>query len=316
LLVTQTERRCPLQVAGASKPGIDDVVFKRIFGGGEEKKEHEFDVDDLIVLERYAEAEGRLRSRLATHPHDLHAHLRLADVYVATGQSGKAVEEFAFAADEYADDGFFEKGIALLAKALKLVPNDPALGDRLRELEEKKLLEHRRTLAIEGLLTGFGAAASRSSNALIEAQQLWLHLADTRIVKRLPGDQLKRLFAATRLLKLSSRQFVVEAGATQPRLYLVVRGGIEALFEAETRLTTLRTFGPGDVFGEQALFENRPWSGTYRTTETTSLLVLERAGLETALQGNPDPRDLLDALREQHNDREVGATVERLRAAS
>ena len=286
-----------------------------MFGGGGEKKEHEFDVDDLIVLERYAEAEERLRARLASHPHDLHAHLRLADVYVATNQSSKAVEEFAFAADEYAEDGFFEKGIALLAKALKLVPDDPALTERLRQFEEKKVLEHRRTLAIEGFLLGFGGAA-RSSNALIEAQQLWLHLADTRIVKRLSGDQLKRLFAATKMVRLSGRQILVEAGDRQAKLYLVVRGSVEALVEADSRLTSLRGFGPGDVFGEQALFENRPWPSTYRTSEPSTLLVLERAGLESALQGNPDPRDLLDALREQRSDREVGSAVERLRAAS
>jgi hypothetical protein len=291
------------------------VVFKRIFGGGDEKKEHELDVDDLIVLERYGEAEARLRDRLKGHPNDLHAHLRLADVYVATHQQAKAVDEFAFVADEYADDGFFDKGIALLAKALKLLPDDPALGKRLRELEEKKLLEHRRTLAIEGFLLGFGAAA-RSSNALIEAQQLWVHLADTRIVKRLPGEQLKRLFAATRVQRASARQVVVPEGEQLARLFIVAKGAVEALFESEQRLTAVRSFGPGDVFGERALFEGQPWPASYRCTEASVLLTLDRGGLETALVGNPDPRGLLEALREERADREVASAIERLRLAS
>ena len=46
--------------------------------------------------------------------------------------------------------------------------------------------------------------------------------------------------------------------------------------------------------------------------EPVTALVLTRPGLEKALQGNPDPRALLDALRSQRNDQELALMVRRL----
>jgi CRP-like cAMP-binding protein len=288
------------------------VVIKRIFGsgGGAEKPPQELDIDDLVVLERYAEAEDRLKARVKANPNDLHAHLRLADVYFATGQTEKAVEQFVYVAGEYGDDGFHEKGLALLSKALKLVPGDPQLLEQYRELEERKSLEHRRTLAIDGFLQSADRSGSgQGTNALLEAQQLWLHLVETKFVKRLAGDQLKRLFAATRIVYLRMRDILVKHDEEREALYLVARGALEAVVETDGGLRSARAFAVGDVVGESALFERKAWPATYRATENATLLQLDKTGLEQALLGNPDPRALLEALRDQRQDREVSKVV-------
>lgn len=288
------------------------MVIKRIFGsgGGVEKPPQELDIDDLVVLERYAEAEDRLKARVKANPNDLHAHLRLADVYFATGQTAKAVEQFVYVAGEYGDDGFHEKGLALLSKALKLLPGDPQLLEQYRELEERKSLEHRRTLAIDGFLQSADRSGSgQGTNALLEAQQLWLHLVETKFVKRLAGDQLKRLFAATRIVYLRMRDILVTHEEEREALYLVARGALEAVVETEGGLRSARAFAVGDVVGESALFERKAWPATYRATENATLLQLDKAGLEQALLGNPDPRALLEALRDQRQDREVAKVI-------
>jgi hypothetical protein len=296
----------------------DSVVIKRIFGGGGgvAKPPEELDIDDLIVLERYGEAEDRLKARTKANPNDLHAHLRLADVYFATGQTEKAVEQFVFVAGEYGDDGFHDKGLALLTKAIKMVPGDPQLQQQLRELEEKKSLEHRRTLAIDGFLQSADrSAAGQGTNALLEAQQLWLHLVETQLVKKLNGDQLKRLFSATQITYVRPRNVLVETGEVRECLYVVARGALEAVIEADAGLHSARAFGVGDVIGDAAFFERKPWVATYRATENTTVLALDKAGLEQALLGNPDPRALLEALREQRQDREVAKVVQDLLAS-
>src|SRR4029078_2600816 len=106
-----------------------------------------------IVLERYAEAEERLRARLQSNSADLHAHVKLAEVFTATGKVASAVQEYLFAADEYADDGFYDKAIALLAKAAKLDPADTSIAQRNERFEEMKRVEQARAMALEGLMT-------------------------------------------------------------------------------------------------------------------------------------------------------------------
>jgi CRP-like cAMP-binding protein len=75
---------------------------------------------------------------------------------------------------------------------------------------------------------------------------------------------------------------------------------------------TVRSFSSGDVLGEGSLLERSPWPAGYRVTEPGTALKLTREGLEKTLIGNPDPRQFLEVLREQHNDRDVMATLRRL----
>ncbi len=76
---------------------------------------------------------------------------------------------------------------------------------------------------------------------------------------------------------------------------------------------TIRSFTSGDIIGEGALLERGAWPAHYRVAEPITALRLTREGLEQTLVGNPDPRAFLEVLREQHHDRDVAATLRRLR---
>ncbi len=281
--------------------------------GGNKQAQQEYTVDDLIVLERYEEAGERLRAKLKTSPQDLHSHLKLAEVYAQLRQYDKAIDEFGFVADEYAGDGFYDKGIALLSKAAKLAPLDPSLRARMDRLQREKALEHTRTLAIEGLRQAGGQQAGSSA---LELGRLWHNLAESSLVQHLPGEQLKRLFSTMKILRLNEvGARVAEEGSTESFLLLLVRGTVEAEIAAtEGKPTSVRSFSSGDIVGEGALLERTPWPADYRVSEPVMALQLTREGLEQSLVGNPDPRGFLEALREQHNDRTVASIVRRLRA--
>jgi tetratricopeptide (TPR) repeat protein len=281
--------------------------------GGNKQAQQEYTVDDLIVLERYEEAGERLRAKLKTSPQDLHSHLKLAEVYAQLRQYDKAIDEFGFVADEYAGDGFYDKGIALLSKAAKLAPLDPSLRARMDRLQREKALEHTRTLAIEGLRQAGGQQAGSSA---LELGRLWHNLAESSLVQHLPGEQLKRLFSTMKILRLNEvGARVAEEGSTESFLLLLVRGTVEAeVAAAGGKPTSVRSFSSGDIVGEGALLERTPWPADYRVSEPVMALQLTREGLEQSLVGNPDPRGFLEALREQHNDRTVASIVRRLRA--
>lgn len=286
-------------------------------GGSSSRKQQESQehtIDDLIILERYGEAAERLRAKLKENPQDLHAHLKLAEVHAQLREFGKAVEEYAFVADEYAQDGFYDKGIALLSKAARLAPLDESIRFKIERLQREKGMEHLRGMALEGLRQTGNQEAGTTA---VELQRLWRKLTGSPVVQRLPGDQLKRLFAAMEFFRCEAGTVFVEEASHEPFLLLLVRGVVEAFVEPEPGKSVLvRTFTSGDILGETVLLERGVWPAAYRATEAVTALRLTRAGLEKTLVGNPDPRSFLEALREQHNDRDVASTVRRLRSGA
>ena len=291
--------------------------IKSWFGGGNKaaqqkqpQQQQEYTIDDLVVLERYDEACERLKAKLKLNPSDLHTHLKLAEVYAQLKQYDKAVDEFGYVAEEYAQDGFHDKGIALLSKAQKLAPLDQSIRFRIDKIQREKSMEHVRAIAIEGLKQAGGQQAGTSA---VEMKRLWHNLASSLVVQRLSGDQLKRLFSAMKLVRLEASSVVAEEGSREAFLLLIVNGVIEAFVRESGRDMTVRSFSSGDIVGEAALLERGVWPANYRVAEPTTALRLTREGLEQTLVGNPDPRNFLEVLREQHHDRDVAATLRRIR---
>ena len=270
-------------------------------------------IEDLIVSEQFEEAEIRLKHRLKETPEDLHAHLKLADVYIQLQRGADAVQEYVFVAEEYARDGFYDKAIALLGKATRLVPLDERLRLKTEGLKAAKQIEQKRTAAVEGLREG-GAAGNAWA---MEVQRNWHHLARGPLIQALPDDQVRRLFGAMVLTRWDRGSVVAQPQIPGDELYLVLHGALEARIESDDGThTSLRTFASGDILGESVLFERRPWPATVVATESTALLTLSRLGLEQTLVGNPDPRGLLDALRRQGQDLAVSNMVRKLRTGA
>lgn len=285
------------------------------FRGKKEQEPQDYTIDDLIVLERYEEAEGRLRARLKENPNDLHSHLKLAEVCTELRQFEKAVDEYVFVAEEYAQDGFYDKGIALLSRAMKIAPLDQSLRFKVEKLQREKGMEHVRSLALEGLRQAGGLQAGTSA---VELKRLWHNLATSIVVQRLAGagEQLKRLFSTMQLVRFEPQTVIVREGSRDAFLLLLVIGVVDAAAEIGGRIMTVRSFTSGDIVGEGSLLERGAWPADYRAAEPVTALKLTREGLEQCLMGNPDPRGFLETLREQHTDRDVLATVRRLRAGS
>jgi CRP-like cAMP-binding protein len=286
------------------------VVFKRLFRGEREAPPDETStIEDLIVLERYQEAVDRLKVRLRQNPEDLHGHLRLAEAHVGLKEYAKAVDEYVFVAEEYAQDGFYDRGMALLAKAKRFAPLDEEIDLKIERLRLAKASERSRNLAIEGLREG----STAGSTAALVVERTWHKLAPSPLIRNLPPELLKRFFSAMRMVPLKEGEPVATAGIGGDRLYLIVEGVVRArLPQGQGEGTVLRDFGAGDVIGETVLLERRGWPADYRVEEPGRAFVLTREGLETLLVGNPDPRGFLTVLRMQHHDREIVRTVAKL----
>lgn len=285
-------------------------------GGGEvpqRAEEQGLTLEDLIVLERYDEAEARLKAELKEDPDDLHSHLKLAEVYTGLGRGADAADQFMFVAEEYARDGFYDKGIALLSKAMKLNPAEEGLRHKLYALERAKGLDHKRQAALEGLKQSRHTGGGTGTQVL-QMQRAWFGLATTPLVTRLSGDGLRRLFAAGQMARWTAGEVVARRGEQEPAtLFLLIGATLETLVgRAGGGEAVLRTFGAGDVIGEGVLFSRASWPATYRVSEAGLALALDRAGLEHSLAGNSDPVTYLEALRADGNDSSILRSVAQL----
>ncbi|HEX6198948.1 MAG TPA: cyclic nucleotide-binding domain-containing protein [Thermoanaerobaculia bacterium] len=290
------------------------MVFKKLFGGEREAAPDEAStIEDLIVLERYDEAVERLKARLKLQPNDLHGHLRLAEAYAGQKEYVKAVDEYVYVAEEYAQDGFYDRGIALLMKARRFAPLDGSLEEKIERLRVAKDSERSRSLVLEGLREG---RTTEGTTTALLVERLWHKVAPSPLVRNLPPEVLKRLVSVMELVTLSKDALLAEAGSSEPRLYFILDGVVRARVPGQDGdRATLRDFTSGDVIGESVLLERRPWPARYEVAEAGKALALGREGLEKLLQGNPDPRGFLTALRGQHKDREVAKSLAQLTGA-
>lgn len=269
-------------------------------------------VDDLIILQKWDEAEDTLKKRLRTHSRDLQASLKLAEVYEHTDRPDKAVEQYLFVADRYSSDGFFDKAIAVLSKAVKLNPDEGKLQLKIQLVDRMRRFEQRLSVVMRALAKIEGQVGTAATTSYLELRRVWGELAVSDLIEELNNEQLGRLLKSMELVRLGRDKTLVERGQNLEELFLLTRGQVEAVIELPNgEITVLRSFEPGDVIGDRSLFEHQPWSATYRTKESSVVLKLDRSGLEHALQGNPDPRGLLDALRRQQLDAKVAKSVTR-----
>jgi len=293
-------------------------MLKKLFGKGSSKPAtHELTIEDLVVLERYEEAIERLEKKTKDGPNDLHAHLRLAEVYAQVGKGAKALDEFLYVADMYTDDGFYDKALAQLTKVSRLAPGDDTVRAKMQRIQRLKDLEHSRVLAIEGLVKAQREQDPLARTSPVEVERIWQGLANTAIVERLSGEQLKRLFAGCELWAAEAGTKIAARGSREEFLLILITGAAEALHvTAEGQRYQLREFAPGDILGERALLEHKPWPALYRVTERAKFVKVGPLGLEGAMAGNPDPRALLEALRSQRCDQAVADAVGKLESAS
>lgn len=286
-------------------------MLKKLFGG-KEKAGRELTIEDLVTLERYDEAAARLRARIKSAKADLHAHLKLAEVYLELKEVTKALDEYAFVADSYADDGFFDKAIALLGKAVKLAPGDDTLPKRIERYRRLKRLEHRRALAIEGLKGNKSTGEKASGNSALELELLWKDIAKSHLVEELSGEQLRKLFTVVEMRRILAGQTLATRGDAARALYLVVNGVVDAVVVVADQRHVVRSFTTGDLVGEGPLLEGKAWPADYVVALPGTVFRLDRAGFEEAMTGNEDPRSFIGALRRQSNDNDVAASVVQL----
>lgn len=106
---------------------------------------------------------------------------------------------------------------------------------------------------------------------------------------------------------------IVRQGEKGSHMFVMQRGKAEVVRESDGHETRLGVLGPGDVFGEMAVFEHEVRSATIRALEESRVLTVDRRTFLRRVQ--EDPSLAFHILRSlSHRVRQLDAEVSRLRA--
>lgn len=89
------------------------------------------------------------------------------------------------------------------------------------------------------------------------------------------------------LLNFTTDSIIFKAGEPSTSAFLIREGTVELLRDSSEGTTSLTQLGPGEVFGEMSLIEERPHSLTARAASDVQLSGLSRAEFEDLLTSDP-----------------------------
>ena len=86
------------------------------------------------------------------------------------------------------------------------------------------------------------------------------------------------------LVRFDGGHWIIREGEASDDAFIVVTGSAEALCGTGESPIVLETLGPGDIFGEIGVLEERRRTGSVRTLEPTVVARLDRSAIREMLE--------------------------------
>jgi len=217
----------------------------------------------------YAEARALIEQQIAGGPAPADLRDAYAEVLWHTGEPERAVQMYLEMAREAARQEAYTRAIGFLKKAHAIDPTNAAVPALLTELSKQ---------ALGVALTP--EALSRCS--LFE-------LLDEASFRVLAQAAVWRLYMPG--------QVILKAGTpSDQRLFVLLRGEAEVLYEGEVGPVSVGQLQAGDIFGEIGLLTLRPRSATVVARSRTDVLEVPAGAMSQILTQRPEVQDMLMQL--------------------
>ncbi len=123
------------------------------------------------------------------------------------------------------------------------------------------------------------------------SQQVSSGAQERNLLKKMPlfsslsPQQLAAIDARLQRRSYAAGQTIVQAGQPRSHLFIVATGVVEAGVPHGTAVEAIGELGPGEHFGEYALFADTPYQATYRAGTDTQLLLLDEPTFDELVAG-------------------------------
>lgn len=113
-------------------------------------------------------------------------------------------------------------------------------------------------------------------------------IKQSSIFSRLNDEELDELSALATERNLNSGEFVFWEGDSPDWFYIVARGQVKALKHSSSgKEFIIAFFGPGEMFGEVALFENKTYPASAQAVSESRVLGIKREDFLSFLKNRP-----------------------------
>src|SRR5919109_2394382 len=127
------------------------------------------------------------------------------------------------------------------------------------------------------------------SSMTASAEETATLLARVPVFDELAEDDLRRVAEVSVPRRFAAGEVVFREGDDSDTCYVVNAGHARAIREhPDGRQITLATFGPGDIFGELAMFDDERRSATVQATDALDTIAIPGRDMRRLLHQHPD----------------------------
>jgi hypothetical protein len=253
----------------------------------------------------------------------------MGDVLAMAQRTESAIKVMLGLAEDFANDGFIPKAIAVLKKVQRLDPNRMGVEDKLADLIQKRT----------GTIPSVTQAAATQPVAPVEEPHeageemeidVGLSMGEEAGVEEVPPagerapvhsplfsgfsrDELIAVMRGLNLLTYEPGEIIMTEGEPGSSLYVLTTGVVRAyVINTFGSNVQVRTMEEGEFFGEISLVAGSPRTATITAATPCELLELDRKTLDEISKDHPR---VMDVVKEFHDQR-AGSTDEMMARSS
>lgn len=113
-------------------------------------------------------------------------------------------------------------------------------------------------------------------------------LQSVDFLRSLDSEQMEELASTCRERPYAPRETIIHQGDEGDELFIVQRGNVEVLLDADGESVEVARLGPGSFFGEMSLMTGEPRMATVRTLRETQVLVVSKEAFAKVLDASPE----------------------------
>jgi len=104
------------------------------------------------------------------------------------------------------------------------------------------------------------------------------------IFQEMSKSETNRLIDSGMVLNIGTGKLLFRKGDIGHEMFIILKGTVNIIDEFETKKKIIAELGPGEIFGEMAMFEKRARSAYAQVKESSQILVLSEQALEKLLE--------------------------------
>ncbi len=122
----------------------------------------------------------------------------------------------------------------------------------------------------------------------VEIKQYLPEIREIVIFRYLNEEEVNRLLAVSEAAEYAPGETAIRQGEVSDDLFAVIRGSVDvSVKEISKEDVFVSRIGPGDVFGETAIFTREERTATVKSAEKTILFRIDSKNLLAFIQQNP-----------------------------